>query len=418
MTFTKTHKMALGLLASTAFATTAIAGSGHYQPYTPDLLPANPQTGNCYARVKIPAQYQTITKDVMVEEGYSTVDVTQPQISTRQQDVMVKEASVEYRVRQPRYTTVSEQVMVRPAYEKLSVSKPQFSSVTESIQISQPRLVWKKGNPGQLQRDGYKIHSTADAGYSGRGYSSTVEYGAAHLEGAMACGETCEIWCLVEEPGASVSYNRKVMTSPGQVNRVPVSAKYQTITKQVVADPGGVEEVPVPAQYRSITIEDVIPGSAHETSVPPKYAQVAGEVPMSAERYEWRQVVCKPGTGSIGGYVSPPYSGASSSSSSYSSGSSSYGSASSYGSGTTYSSYGSGGSYSSGSSISSGSSSQSTGSKSLGTYYYGSDLSTTGSHGYGTTHGSSSFGNSYKSLSDYGSTGHSTSKRLKKRHKH
>jgi len=276
----------------------AFAGGSALPGYTPDLLPANPTAGLCYARVEIPAQYETSSESVLVEEAYSTIEVEQPQLATREEKIMIKEASVRYRVRQPSYRSVSEKVMTRPAYDKLSVSAPQFSSVTETMKVSAPRLVWKKGNPGQLARQGYKIHSTADAGRGGQGYASTVQYG--QTGGATHCGPTCEIWCLVEEPGESVSYNKKVMTSAGQVRRTRVPAKYQTVLKQVVSDPGGVEEIPVPAEYRTLLVEDLISAGGERTvNVPAKYGEVAKKVLVTPERYEWRQVVCKPGTGSI-----------------------------------------------------------------------------------------------------------------------
>ena len=303
----------MATLTTILFTTTAQAGSMGSPSYTPDLLPPNPQPGVCYARVKIPAQYTSQSHSVVVEDGYTRTEVSQPRLQSRQESVMVKEASVEYRVRQPRYQTVSEKVMVSPEYDKLSVSSPQFRTVTENIQVSGPRLVWKKGNPAKLRSQGYIIHSTADAGRSGQGYRSTTQYGNTQI----GCGTVCEIWCLVEEPGQSVSYNRKVMTSPGEVRRHRVPARYETITKRVVADPGGVEQVQVPAEYRNITVQDVVdPGGAHQVNVPAKYGNVTSKVAVSDERYEWRQVVCRPGSGSA-----THSSGYSSGSTSYHSGS-------------------------------------------------------------------------------------------------
>ena len=326
MTTFKSIKTVAILLAGTALAPMAMAGGQGHSGYTPDLLPPNPNAGECYARVEVPAQYSTHSEQVMVEEGYSKVDVHQPSLVQRQENVMIKEASIRYRVRQPSYRSVTEQMMVRPAYDKLSVSAPQFSTVTETIQTSAPRLVWKRGNPGKLAAQGYTIHSTANGGSYSRSHS-----GAAEFRGAAECGSTCEIWCLVEEPGEKVHFNRKVMTSPGQVKRHSVPAKYQTIYKQVVSDPGGVEEIPVPAEYRSVTVEDVVdPGGEHVTHVPPKYADVAIKHLIAPARYEWRRVLCAPGTGSIG-------SSTSNNTSSYSGGST-YSSGSSYSGGTTYSS--------------------------------------------------------------------------------
>ncbi len=285
----------VSLLAASLLAIGQGTASAGNIPTPPSLVPSNPEAGECYARVKVPARMEPRTEQVMVQEGFTEYQVQQPYISSRQQQVMIKEPSVEYRVRQPRYSTVTEQMLVRPAYEKLEVSYAKFKTITETVQVTAPRLIWKKGNPGQLAAQGYIIHSTADGGPGGQGYGSTIQYGAARSADTH-CGETCEIWCLVEEPGQTVSYNRRVLEQPGMVNRVPVEAKYQSITKQVLVDPGGVEEVPVPAQYSTVMVEDVQPARATQTNIPPQYDQVVANVPVEEERWEWRRVVCEPGT--------------------------------------------------------------------------------------------------------------------------
>lgn len=324
-----TRKMTAVLLAGSMLSGAAFAGNPAGPSYTPDLLPPNPETGECYARVEIPAQYRTEGETVMLEEGYRILEASEAQLRSRQEQILVKEASVRYQVRQPTYRTVTDNVMVRPAYEKLQVTPPQFSTVRETVTVSNPRLVWKRGNPAKLKAQGYKIHSTADGGRGGQGYRSTVAYGRAQVQPEL-CGKACEVWCLVEAPGETVTYNRKVVSSPARVQRVPVPAKYTSITKQVVADPGGVQEIPVPAEYRSVTIQELTGGGdVRETERPPVYGDIAKKVMIQDGRYEWRRVVCKPGThpadrrstGVTGsGYSASGYSSGGSSSSGYSSG--------------------------------------------------------------------------------------------------
>ena len=294
------QKTTLSLLAgaSLLFATPALAGPAG-PSYTPDLLPPDHTPGQCYARVKIPAQYETRSETVMTEAPSSTVRVTQPKFQSRQEKVLVKEPSVRFEVRQPTFRSVSEQIVTRPAYDRLSVTPPRFTTESETLTMSEPRLVWKKGNPNQLRAQGYTIHSTADAGRMGKGYSSTTQYGTS---GGANCGSTCEIWCLVEEPGTRQTFQRRVMSAPGGVSRTRVPARTETITRQVVADPGGVREVPVPGEYRTVTVEDLVdPGGEYTENTPPKYGQVQGKVLVEPERYEWRRVVCAPGTAGYSG---------------------------------------------------------------------------------------------------------------------
>ncbi|GHA88333.1 hypothetical protein GCM10009069_09110 [Algimonas arctica] len=262
--------------------------------YVPDLLPPNPVAGECYGRVEIPAQYETTTQRVLTREAHQRVLVQQPQLQATTERVLVKEPSVRYVVRQPTYATVTEQVLTRPGFDKLSVSEPSFQTVTETLHTGRPRLVWKRGNPTKLRAQGYKIHSTADAGVGGRGYSSTTQYGQS---GGERCGSVCEIWCLVEEPGESVAVTRQVLSHSGQVHRTPVPAQYQSIVKQVVTDPGGVQKIPVPGEYRDLHVEKLVhPGGTATINVPAEYGHAQGRKLVSEARYEWRRIVCKPNT--------------------------------------------------------------------------------------------------------------------------
>jgi len=377
------------LLLSTGIPSTALAGQASNGKskiaiWEPDLVPSGATAGECYARVRIPAEYSTSTQSVMVEESYSRLAVSQPELASHQEQVLTKEASVRYEVRQPVYETVSEQFMVRPPYNKLSVSEPEFNRVIETIQTTAARLVWKRGNPGRLRAQGYIVHSTADDRVrrqsSTRRSSSNAVTQFKNQFPATHCGPTCEIWCLVEEPGENISFNRKVMTSPGEVKHVPVPAKYTTISKQVVIDPGGVREIPVEAEYKSVTVEKIIgEGSQHLVDVPAKYGSVDKRTLIKAERYEWRRAVCAPGT--LRRSNSPTHSitgsgtgygvgyGAGATQTSRSSSSSSYSSSSSSSSGSSYTSTttGSGATHKSPSSRNTGTT------KDGRTYYYGTN---------------------------------------------
>ncbi len=352
---TKMSALGAVLLGGAAFAPLALAGNG---PGGMTALPGHAQPGQCYARVRHGAQYAEDSQIVVVEEGYQRLEVSEPQLASRQEQVITKEASVRYEVRQPQYRTVSEQVMTRPSYETLSVSQPEFRTVKETVQVSAPRVVWKRGNPGQLMAQGYNVLSTAGGGYSSSGQTGgNVGYQGGNHQmmsgqsyGASApnqhCGANCEIWCLVEEPGETMTYNRKVLANPGQVSRKRVPAKYTNVQKQVVADPGGVREIPVPAEYSSITIEDIVqPGAVREVNVPPVQGRIQTRRLVENERYEWMRVICDTGqvVGSGQNYSQGQSQGHTSHSSSYGHGQAAYsGSSASYGSSSTGIAYGSG----------------------------------------------------------------------------
>ena len=96
------------VLLSSAIAPLAVAGGNGLPAYTPDLIPSNPNVGECYARVEVPAQFSEGSEQVIVEEGYSHLEVQQAQLASRQESVMVKEASTRFRVKQPSYRSTTE----------------------------------------------------------------------------------------------------------------------------------------------------------------------------------------------------------------------------------------------------------------------------------------------------------------------
>jgi len=311
-TFRKAIMVSTGGALLSALAPVSFA---QYGDETPNLLPHNPQAGQCYARVKHDAKYAADSEIVVVEEGYQSASVTQAVLQASQRSVKVKDESVRYVVRQPQYSTQQERIMISPDYDKLSVVPPQFQTITETVQISSPRRVWKKGNPGHLAAQGYNILSTANGGYSGStqlggGYASHGRSGGTDVSALNnQCGSTCEIWCLVEEPGETVGYQRKVMTQPARVTRTTVPARYQNVTKQVLIDPGGVDTIPVPAQYRDVAVKELVaPARQDIVNIPPVMGRIDTKVMVEGERYEWRRVICNTGqvVGHNGGAISYP----------------------------------------------------------------------------------------------------------------
>lgn len=283
----------------------ANAGNAPFCDGCGSLPPAQP--GECYARVKVPAQYRTETQQVVVAEGYERVEVDQPHLISSSERIMIKEAGVRYEVRQPRWESRPEKVLIRPGYHKLEVTPPRFSTVTETVQISQPRLVWKRGNPGALAAKGYKILSIAQSASGGSSYGHGSSGGShsgqtsGYLYGtADTCGATCEIWCLVEEPGLTKTVEKKVVSQRESVRKVAVPPKYKTVNKEILVDRGGVTEIPVAAQYDTILTEKVIsPGSERRVPVPPQMGTIEKKVLVTEEKYEWIRVICDPNSSKV-----------------------------------------------------------------------------------------------------------------------
>ena len=239
-------------------------------PVGPSTAPLAPlpqaRPGECFARMQIPAQYDTQPKKVTVAEGYERARVTQAQFATDVEEVVVKDAHTRYVIRQPRFAIKQQQVMLRPSFDRLEVVPARFSYTREKVQVSEPRLVWKRG-----------------VGLSGISRTDP---------------RTGETWCLVEEPGRTITINKRVVTHPEQVRRVPVPAQTVSVARQVLVDEGGVEKVSVPAQTRQMTVQRLVaPGRVDTFNAPDEFDTVEQRILKAPERFEWVSVLCDTNAG-------------------------------------------------------------------------------------------------------------------------
>jgi len=112
----------------------------------PSALPPVSNPGECYAQIKIPAQYSTGTETVLKADGFAGLDVTEPQFQSRTETVMTKEPSTRYIVRQPRYQSVSERMLTRPGHDILSVSRPKMAEIVV-VRAVKFGVSWKNPAP-------------------------------------------------------------------------------------------------------------------------------------------------------------------------------------------------------------------------------------------------------------------------------
>ena len=229
-----------------------------------DLPRANP--GECFARMKVPAQYDRVPEQVPVAAAYQRARVTQAQFSTDSKSVMVKDGYTKYVVTQPKFAVKYEQLVVKPAHDRLEVVPARFSYVSDTVQVSQPRLVWKRG-----------------AGLSGISRMDP---------------RTGDTWCLVEEAGETKTIRKRVVSQPEQVRRVPIAAQTLSIPRQVLVQQGGIKQIEVPAQYRDFTVQRMLsPASSSTYDVPAETDTVMTKTLKSPERFEWVEVMCDTNSG-------------------------------------------------------------------------------------------------------------------------
>ncbi len=151
--------------------------------------------GQCYAKVKKPASYKTLTKRILVKKASSKrVFVRSAQYQWLNRRVLVKPASYTQRIIPAVYKTVTKRVVIKPSY-----------------------LKWKKG----------------------KGLITRID------------NATGEILCRVKVPAVYKKVSRKVLVRAAKIIKTPRNAVYKTVKNKKLISPVQYRTVRTPARYKT-----------------------------------------------------------------------------------------------------------------------------------------------------------------------
>ena len=293
------------------------------------LMPSNPQPGECYARVIIPAKYTTSSEQVLKRQASERIEIIPARYESGKETVLVKDASTRLEVIPAKYETVEERVMVKPATAKLTVVPAVYGTIEERVMVKpastqtievpavyetvservldQPaRTEWKRGT-GVGTGSGVAMSSAAQT-IKRFGDFKVIE---------TRVEDTGDLMCLVEIPATYKTIDKQVLVTAAKTRSVEAPAEYKTVKKTVLKTPATTREVMVPAEYRTVKVtkqtrpettrEIVIPAVYNDVKVtklaqpsterripiPAEYATVTRNNKVSDERTEWRPVLCE-----------------------------------------------------------------------------------------------------------------------------
>ena len=293
------------------------------------LMPSNPKPGECYARVIIPAKYETTSEQVLKRQASERIEIIPASYETVTETVVVKDASTKLEVVPAEYETVEEQVLVKPATTTLEVVpatyetieervlvKPattktievpaEYEMVTERVLDQPARTEWKRGT-GIGTGSGVALASA----------SQTVQRFGDFKVIEKRVEDTGDLMCLVEIPATYKTIEKQVLVSPATTRTVEVPAEYKTVKKTVLKTPPTTREVTIPAEYRTVKVTKLVrpettrevvipavygdvevtkmvqPASERRIPVPAEYTTLTRNNKISDERTEWRPVLCE-----------------------------------------------------------------------------------------------------------------------------
>ena len=261
--------------------------------------------GVCYREYFKPARYEETTKEVLVKEESEEIKIAAAQFEEAEETVVVKQASKQKVYRPAEYETIEERVLVEPA-----------------------KSVWKKGE-GPIQ----KIDNLTGE------IMCLVEIPAVYKTIAKKVLKTESIIDLVEIPEETKALKVNKLVSDATIDKVKIPAEYKTVTvtnkvadasfvwsvatanstgtytgnqvclqevpakfekvkKLVVDAPAAVEENKIPSVAKLVKVSNVsAPAQEVKTLVQAKYETIEKRVKVSAERLEWKSILCRTNMG-------------------------------------------------------------------------------------------------------------------------
>jgi len=226
-------------------------------------LPPNAKKGECFARVLIPGQYETLTERVLDREGADRVEVIPAEYTWEEETVLTREASERIEVIPATYRTETQTIEVEPARTELKTVPARYENVTERILVREAYTTWKKGTGPITKVD----------------------------------EATGEIMCLVEVPAEYKTVVRKELKTPARTEEAYIPAKTKTVTRRVLDQPATTRSVPIPAKYDTLRVRKLVrPAQERRVPVEATYKTVSKQRKISDERLEWREILCETNT--------------------------------------------------------------------------------------------------------------------------
>ncbi len=280
---------------------------------TVEILPPA-KSGECYAKVRVPAKYRTEKVDVLVKQGTDRFQITPARFEDRTKRVTIKEASSTLRAIQPVLSVEQDNFVVSPASTRLVRNSLQSSvPVSEgekrdlalaglkAEEIAVGSCVYEHYRPATIKEvpnqvlisEATEELSTIAAKFRDATESVLIQPSHKRLIAVPASYKTKPERVLVE-PATAVW---KVGTGPimkidrmtGEIMcRIDVPAVYKTVDTQVVETAPLVTSVTESAEYRTIDIQK-LEADAKEVRRPiaAKFQTMSKEQIQSPGAFTW-----------------------------------------------------------------------------------------------------------------------------------
>jgi hypothetical protein len=275
----------------------------------PDAKP-----GQCYAKVMVPAKYETKEEKVLVRESAEKIETIPAKYEWEEKQVTLIAAHTKLVPVPAQYEKVTAKIEVSPA-QKIWITDMKRNALPVSPALltaaKEAGVNLNEAVPGMCFREYYR-----PAQYEKEAKDILVKQSSETVETIPAKYEEIEERVLVKEaykkiievPATYETVTEKVLVEPaktvwkkgsGPIERidnttgeimclVEVPAKYKTVEKQVIKTPATTKEVEVPAVYKTVKVRKLVtPEQEKRTKVPEQHTQVTLSKKVADPLFSW-----------------------------------------------------------------------------------------------------------------------------------
>lgn len=177
----------------------------------------------------------TILNDMEVGDCYMKVEVA-PQYETVEEKMLLSEASERVVVTEPKYKEIKEKILVQEAAFRLEASDAKYKMVTEKVLVTPEREEWRvtrNDDIFSILQNGQRLETRVDA-------------------------KTGETLCKVKVPAQYTTVSKRVLVKEPQIKRIDIPARYTTLTKRVLVQEAQTRRETIPAKYQTIKTKRMV----------------------------------------------------------------------------------------------------------------------------------------------------------------
>ncbi len=261
------------------------------------------QPGTCYHEHFTPAEYRTVTEDVLVSEASSRIETTDAEYEWVEERVLVADASSRLEEVAAVFKTETEKVLDKPAHtiwkkgtgpiQRIDEATGEimclvevpatYKTVTKKVLVS-PATTRSVEIPAQYEM--VKVKKLVNAA-SERSIEIPAKYNAVQKQEMISDAQF--VWHEVSDN--SLSKNTRTGAKICLIEEQP---KYKKVTRQVVVTPASTREVVIPAQYETVRVKELVSAAREEREViPASYRDVSQRKLVEDGHMTWRSILCE-----------------------------------------------------------------------------------------------------------------------------